>query len=192
MRRALLAVMLLSACSLGTPVDTGRGNMWALEAADAEYKARYGALVVNLPNAAAQLDTYRVSVRSTSGARDYYAGTRWVDFLPATMQSVLVQTLERSGLFAAVYADTVDNDATLMLDMELSEFTADYRRATAPVIEVAMTVTLSNRRTNGVMRQFTIHSSKPARADDSEAVRGAFQAAFADAQSQMLERLAGR
>lgn len=186
-----IVFVMLTACSLGTPVDTGRGNMWRLEPLQAEpQRARYGALVVEAPSTAAELDTYRVALRESSGAADYYAGTRWVDFLPVTVQAALVESLKSSGLFADVADDVTDSRARLALQVELQRFHASYSGKTAaPKVELAIDAALINRSNGAVLKRANLRSARLAQADDSVAVSRAFREAFADAQRQLVRTL---
>jgi cholesterol transport system auxiliary component len=84
-------------------------------------------ILVALPQSTSALDSERIAVSQSPTTFEYYAGAAWTDHAPGMLQALLVETLERSGLFAAVARGTVGLRADYSLVSDLRHFEAEYR-----------------------------------------------------------------
>jgi len=175
-----------------SPKDTGRAHMFSLEplALPASAALPFApTLVVALPTSAPDLDTHRIALTHADGRHDYYAGARWVDFLPALIQDSLIKTFERSGAFHRVTTEGGRTD-DWQLKLEVRSFQADYRKGvSAPRVRVFLAVTV--KRPGATLLPMTFKASgEAAAASDSLAdIQTAFAMAFSDAQRDIALRV---
>lgn len=185
---AILA--LLAACSFA-PKDTGRAFMFALASPQTPPHAPVGeSLVVSLPAAAPELDTYRIALTKDGGRWDYYAGARWADFLPMLVQDGMTKTLENSGLFKTVTTDQTGVRGDQILKAEIRTFQAVYEHGHAePVIQVRIMVSLRRRLEGTVIASFPVKSEARAAKDRLPEIQSAFATAFNEAQKQLVYKV---
>lgn len=190
-KSVILVVALLAACAL-TPQDTGKAFLFALPPVGvvSQHEVSGDSLIVALPVAAAELDTYRIALMRREGRWDYYAGARWAEFLPLLVQDSLARTLEDSGLFSGVATDREGLSGDLVLKTEISAFQAEYSGAgSAPVIRVKIFVSLLNRLKRVPVVSFSVQAEEKAAADSLPAIQAAFAAASGMAQKQIVRKL---
>lgn len=194
-----LAIPLLSgflvACSLTAPRDVGKANMFTLSAPEhvQVFPRRNGILQVNYPSVPSELDTYRIAVATADGRQDYFARTRWSEFLPSLVQAALQDTLTRSQLFSYVDTDEGKSRETYVLTTEIQEFQAAYQSAGAPpLVTIRMVFRLSVANTGRVVKQFSTRHTAVASANQLPAIAAAFAKAFADSQTEVVQTLGAR
>ena len=83
-------------------------------------------LVVELPVAAAGLNTSRVALQRTPVSLDYFARANWSDAAPAMLQTLLVESFENTGRIVAVSRESVRLRPDYLLQTDLREFAAEY------------------------------------------------------------------
>ncbi len=191
----LSATLMVSGCSLTTPKDTGREHMQVLDplASPPKFKQKYGALVINYPQAPNDLDTFRVALTDVTDTRDYFAGTRWAEFLPGQVQSTLVNSFARSGLFASVREDDTAVAAQYQLTIEILHFEAVYDRpGLPPFVHITAAFELLDVNRQRAVKRFMLESQLPADANTTLAISAAFRGAFANIQADALNTLGGR
>ncbi|TAL39560.1 MAG: hypothetical protein EPN97_02560 [Alphaproteobacteria bacterium] len=195
MRKSFIAcaflALFLAACAL-SPKDLGQAYMFSLSPAKTAAKIHTGSrLNVELPTAAPELDTHRISLVRDKSVRDYYAGARWADFLPVLAQDSLVKTLDGSGLFKAVASDQTGLAADMILKLEIRDFQAEYAKTgAAPVIRVGLAASLVTRPGGRILASFQTGSSvRQAASDSLPAIHAAFKSAFLGAQARIVEKL---
>ncbi len=192
--KALLALLFLSAvaaCSL-SPKDMGHAYMFALSPVRVSGQAATdGHLTVGLPAAAPELDTSRVGLIRDGKVWDYYAGTRWAEFLPVLVQDSMIKTLENTGTFKSVASDQSGVAGGKLLKAEIRSFQAEYVPGkVAPVIRVGIAVSLlGGLLDRKPIASFEISGEKTAASDSLPAIQSAFQDAFNMAQKQLVEKL---
>lgn len=195
MRMGLLPLLfLLGACAL-TPRDTGKAFLFALPPVTTAVTTTGAALAVSdslivaLPVAAPELDTYRIALIRKDGRRDYYAGAKWVEFLPLLVQASLTETLKDAKLYKTVATDQSGLAGSRVLKAEIGAFQAEYAAASAPVVKITMSVSLLDRFKRIPSAAFDIRVEEKAAADRLPEIQAAFAKAFAKAQKQIVQEL---
>lgn len=192
----LIFLMLLSSACSFKPVDRGQGQMLMLYPVDqhapgARSAQMSGHLVVQYPTADAALDSFRVALVNTTGQPDYYAATRWVDFLPLIVQNALVDTLSDADVFDAVTREDTEIRPDYFLKTRISDFEAVYSAdhpTAAPEIHIRMDFLLTSRGQDSLRRKFSVTAHQQAKTDTVAGIHDAFKAAFTKAQRQLLSQ----
>lgn len=83
-------------------------------------------LLVEIPVAAAGLDTSRIAIRETPYRLDYFAGVSWTARAPEMIQTLLVESFENTGRIVSVGREAIGLRADYVLKTELREFQAEY------------------------------------------------------------------
>lgn len=121
---------LLSACSVlprAQPVTVERFTLDVRPAKVAQPATGGAVLLVTRPRASADLDTPRMAYRQQDYSVRYFARSRWADSPAQLLLPGMVESLEASGLFAAVVRVGSAATPTLRLDTELLDFSQDFR-----------------------------------------------------------------
>lgn len=144
-------------------------------------------LLIDRPGASASLDTARIALRRDELSFDYFAAANWADSAPAMVQSLLVDSFQRSGRVTAVSRDTMAIRGDLELRIDLRHFEADYSAGPPPpVVRIEfglMLVQVADRSTIGT--HTVIATAKPG-ANDIAAIVVAFNAALHEAMRDTL------
>lgn len=101
-------------------------------------------LIIELPVAAAGLDTARIALQHTPYTLEYYARAAWTDNAPAMVQTLIIESFESTGSILAVGREAIGLRPDFILKTDLREFQALYFgvEAEAPVILVRMNAKL--------------------------------------------------
>src|SRR5262245_53519428 len=83
-------------------------------------------LVVETPVSAASLDTPRIALQRTPLTFEYYADAAWTDNAPAMVQTLLIESFERTGRIRAVGREAIGLRPDYILKTDLREFEAVY------------------------------------------------------------------
>lgn len=89
-------------------------------------------LVVELPVAAAGLDTTRIALQRTPYTLEYYARAAWTDNAPAMVQTLIIESFESTGSILAVGREAIGLRADFILKTDLREFQAIYYEGEQP------------------------------------------------------------
>lgn len=89
-------------------------------------------LVVDVPSAAAALDTARIALARSPTTLDYFADASWTDRLSGMVQALLIESLDNSHRLAAVGPQNGALRADVVLVTELRHFEAGYDGAGPP------------------------------------------------------------
>ena len=81
-------------------------------------------LIVEVPYAAAGLNTPRIAVLREITKLEYFAGVQWSDLAPIMVQTLIVESFENSGKIVAVGREDIGLRANYQLKTELREFEA--------------------------------------------------------------------
>src|SRR5215469_16909828 len=84
-------------------------------------------LVVELPTAAAGIDSSRIALSHNPFTLEYYAKAAWTDNAPGMIQTLLVESFERTGKIVAVGPESAGLRPDYILKTDLRAFEADYR-----------------------------------------------------------------
>lgn len=187
----ILAACLVTACTL-SPMDTGRSFMFALTPiVDVRHiTSGDNSLIVALPVAAPELDTYRIALVRNGKRWDYYAGARWSEFLPILVQDNLTKTLEKIGTFKTVTTDGTGISGNRILKTEIRAFQAEYRQGVAtPVVKIRLMVSLLSHPERVSLVSFEVNAEEKASGDSLPEIQVAFSAAFSKVQRQLITGL---
>ena len=155
-----------------------------------------GSVRVQRPEAGPGLDSERIALLRSDRRFDFYAATRWAAPAPDLMESVLVDQLRGSGMFAAVFDDASPYPPHYNLRCGLARFEADYSSAKgaaggrAPTIQVALDCTFGRHRDRALLANFTAHGSAAASDDRLGAVVAAFESATSQAVNDLEKNVA--
>lgn len=83
-------------------------------------------LIVELPVAAAGLDTARIALQRTPYTLEYYARAAWTDNAPAMVQTLIIESFESTGSILAVGREAIGLRPDYILKTDLREFQAVY------------------------------------------------------------------
>lgn len=83
-------------------------------------------VVVEVPTAAAGLNTTRIALRSRLTALDYYGNSLWVEVVPLMVQRAIIESLDLSRAVDATAAAEAPEEADFTLRTNITAFQADY------------------------------------------------------------------
>ena len=109
---------------------------------DADLPAVYWQLAVEVPVAAANLNTGRIAIAPSHTSSDYYAKTAWTDRAPLMVQTRIVDSFENTHKIVAVTRDTVSVRPNYLLQPDLRNFEALYYYGAPPVVRVRIVTKL--------------------------------------------------
>jgi cholesterol transport system auxiliary component len=90
------------------------------------------ALLIDLPQAQAGIDTSRIALSHSPLSLDYFADAEWTDRLPELIQNLLLAAFENSGAVTAVDRNFGGVRADYLLRIEIRHFEAVYEGASGP------------------------------------------------------------
>jgi|KBSMisStandDraft_5_1062788.scaffolds.fasta_scaffold20014_5 cholesterol transport system auxiliary component len=132
-------------------------------------------LVVAVPVAPAVLDSDRIALERAPNAMDYYANSQWTDRLPSLVQSLLVQTFERSGKITAVGRESAGLRPDYVLETEIRDFEAFYAVIdTPPKIRVKLVAKLLTASSHEMAGSVEVSHEAQAAANDMTSITAAF------------------
>ena len=124
-------------------------------------------LVVELPTAAAGIDSSRIPLSHNPFTLEYYANAAWTDNAPGMIQSLLVESFERTGKIVAVGPESAGLRPDYILKTDLRAFQADYRGGDpVPTVVVRMSAKLVAMPQRKIVR--AVNSEKKVRAAGSK------------------------
>ena len=131
-------------------------------------------LAVDEPVAPGGLDSNRVVAMPAPRELKYVFNMRWIDAAPKMIQSLLVQSFEKSGRIRAVDRQSVGQHADFLLKTELRDFQAEYFGGAAiPTVHVRLQAKLVRLPREAMidMREFEM-TVKPQSGKPSDLVAG--------------------
>jgi len=132
-------------------------------------------LVVELPTAAAGIDSSRIALTHNPFTLEYYAKAAWTDQAPGMIQSLLIESFERTGKIVAVGPESAGLRPDYILKTDLREFQANYRNGDPiPTVLVRMTAKLVVMPQRRIVRAITSEKSVKAASPKFEDVLSAF------------------
>ncbi len=147
-------------------------------------------MVVAYPQLPDDVNTYRIALLNNGVQRDYFAGMRWADFLPDSIQSALIATLKKSHSFDDVVSDGQASRIRWRLDTHVARFEAVYGNTEeAPRVTTEIKFTWMDTHTGKRVRSFTVSQEKTAASNTKKAISEAFQQAFLALQEDAMNRL---
>ena len=192
-RRILVAgssLLVLSGCGHLFGPENAPGQLYVLSpplpAAAATTSRLPWQLAVAKAEASESLATDRIAIRR-GAIMDYYADAQWSDAVPALLQNLLVEALEKNGALMSVASDVAGIRADYILQTEVHAFEARYDNGdAAPVIVVDLTVKLIASRTAEILSARQFHQEQQASANSVAAAVAAFDQAVAAALQEIV------
>jgi cholesterol transport system auxiliary component len=135
-------------------------------------------LTVEVPAAAANLNTGRIAIAQTPTSSDYYAKTAWTDRAPAMVQTRIVDSFENSHKIVAVSRESIGMRADYTLQPDLRNFEAMYFYGGAPIAHVRVVAKLVRMPERQIIGTATIERCVRARQDKIPKVVEAFDQAL--------------
>lgn len=128
--------------------------------------ARGPVLIVGSVAAPGGIDTARIALSHTPVSIDYYGGAEWTDRAPTLVHDALIDSLENSGAFAAVAADSLSISGNYRLEPELRDFEAVYDSPNGPPrAQVAIMLKLVRLPAQTIVAQTLLRDQEPAAAN---------------------------
>jgi cholesterol transport system auxiliary component len=144
-------------------------------------------LRVTHPLASPGLDSPRIMLVQSDHRLNFYAGSRWPSAASDVIESLAVQTLRASGVWASVEDTASPFPSDYLLETTVRRFEADYTGGgAAPVVHVMIDCLIGRGEGREVIATFTVSGSAPASANRLNDVVDAFE----QATSTALESLA--
>lgn len=137
-------------------------------------------LIVELPVAAAGLDTARIALQHTPYTLEYYARASWTDNAPAMVQTLIIESFESTGSILAVGREAIGLRPDFILKTDLREFQAIYYESDtgAPIIVVRMNAKLVEMPERRIVDSTTIEERFPAASNSFKDIIEAFDEAL--------------
>ena len=96
----------------------------------------YWQLAVEVPVAAASLNTGRIALQMTPTSTDYYSKAAWTDRAPLMVQTRIVDSFENTRKIVAVARESIALRANYVLQPDLRNFEAMYFYGQPPIVKV--------------------------------------------------------
>jgi cholesterol transport system auxiliary component len=138
-----------------------------------------GQLLVDVPFAPAGLDTARIALSRSAVSIDYFADSEWIDQVPLMVQTVLIDSFERSKAITAIDRESVGLRADLILKTDIRHFEALYdSRGGPPEVWVAISARLVDPSGRDVVAHASFERRKQAQGTDIAQIVLAFDEAL--------------
>ncbi|MBV8122167.1 MAG: membrane integrity-associated transporter subunit PqiC [Alphaproteobacteria bacterium] len=135
-------------------------------------------LLIDLPQASADIDTSRISLSRSPLSLDYFADAEWTDRVPDLIQNLLLASFENSGAITAVNNNAGGMSTDFILRTEIRHFEAVYNNADrAPGVWVEVIAHLASARRRAIAATSRFEQHVPAAANDISSIVVAFNSA---------------
>ena len=138
-----------------TPKSTFEGDMPAVT----------WQLSVDVPTAAANVNTGRIALAHSLTSSDYYTKTAWTDRAPVMVQTRIVDSFENSHKIVAVARESIGLRANYVLQTDLRNFEAMYFYGGTPIVKVRIVAKLVRMPDRQIIGVATFERCVRARAD---------------------------
>jgi cholesterol transport system auxiliary component len=134
-------------------------------------------LSIGRPDVAPGLDTQRIAVLR-GRELDYYRGAQWGGRTAEVVQTLIVGSLQDQRMFRSVTPEQTRVSGEYMLDLEVRDFQAEYRDATAmPSVRVGLVGRLIRVADRQLLATVVASTTRPSRANRLSEVIAAFESA---------------
>src|SRR5690242_21872190 len=139
-----VAAVLLAGCELIKAAEepTDLYTITPKSTFDASMPDVYWQLSVDVPTAAANVNTGRIALAMSPTSSDYYSKTAWTDRAPVMVQTRIVDSFENSHKIVAVARESIGLPANYVMHSELRNFEAMYFYGGAPIVKVRLVAKL--------------------------------------------------
>ncbi len=153
---------------------------------DPSLPAVYWQLAVEVPVAAANLNTGRIAIAMTPTSTDYYAKTAWTDRAPLMVQTRIVDSFENTRKIVAVARELIGLRANYVLQPDLRNFEALYYYGQPPIVRVRIIAKLVRMPDRQIIGVGSFERCVRARADKIPQVVQAFDQALGSVLKQLV------
>ena len=177
---AAAAAFLLAGCTLyeAATEPTDLYTVTPKSTFDPSLPAVYWQLAVEVPAAAANLNTGRIAIQMTPTSSDYYAKVAWTDRAPLMVQTRIVDSFENTRKIVAVARETIELRANYVLQPDLRNFEALYYYGEPPIVRVRIIAKLMRMPDRQIIGVGSFERCVRARADKVPKVVQAFDQAL--------------
>jgi len=177
------AAILLAGCQFISAVDsaTEPQDLYTVTPKSTfspDLPAVYWQLAVEVPAAAANLNTGRIAIAMTPTSTDYYAKAAWTDRAPLMVQTRIVDSFESTHKIVAVTRESIGIRANYMLQPDLRNFEALYYYGEPPIVRVRIIAKLVRMPDRQIIGVASFERCVRARADKVPKVVEAFDQAL--------------
>jgi cholesterol transport system auxiliary component len=138
----------------------------------------YWQLAVEVPAAAANLNTGRIAIAFAPTSTDYYAKVAWTDRAPLMVQTRIVDSFENTRKIVAVARESIELRANYVLQPDLRNFEALYYFGQPPIVRVRIIAKLVRMPDRQIIGVGSFERCVRARADKVPKVVEAFDQAL--------------
>src|SRR5215467_2474401 len=153
---------------------------------DPSLPAVYWQLAVEVPAAAANLNTGRIAIAFTPTSTDYYAKVAWTDRAPLMVQTRIVDSFENTRKIVAVARESIELRANYVLQPDLRNFEALYYFGQPPIVRVRVIAKLVRMPDRQIIGVASFERCVRARADKVGKVVQAFDQALGSVIKQLV------
>ena len=161
------AAMLLAGCDLikaaEEPVDLY--TVTPKSTFDPSLPDVYWQLAVEVPSAAANVNTGRIAIAMSPTSSDYYSKTAWTDRAAVMVQTRIVDSFENTHKIVAVARESIGLRANYVLHTDLRNFEAMYFYGGTPIVKVRIVAKLVRLPDRQIIGTATFERCVRARAD---------------------------
>jgi len=165
-----LCVVLLSACSLFSPVktETRKSLLDSVPLETPSEKTREATLLVMIPETAPVYATTQMAYSTEAHQVAYFSQNEWAATPSQMIQPLIVETLRNTHLFSAVLSPPDSGRHTLALRTDILELRQDFTSEPA-TLRLSMRVQLYRESTNQVVATTELSAAEPMTQQDSRA-----------------------
>jgi cholesterol transport system auxiliary component len=185
---ALAAALLLGGCELIKAAEepTDLYTITPKSTFEPDMPAVFWQLAVEIPNAAANINTSRIALAQSPTSSDYYAKTAWTDRAPLMVQTRIVDSFENSHKIVAVARESISLRANYLLQTDLRNFEAMYFYGSQPIAHVRLVAKLVRMPDRQIIGVATFERCVRARADKVPKVVEAFDQALGSVMKRLV------
>jgi cholesterol transport system auxiliary component len=183
-----MAAALLAGCTLyeAATEPTDLYTVTPKSTFDPSLPAVYWQLAVEVPAAAANLNTGRMAIAFTPTSTDYYAKVAWTDRAPLMVQTRIVDSFENTRKIVAVARESIELRANYVLQPDLRNFEAMYSYGQPPIVRVRIIAKLVRMPDRQIIGVGSFERCVRARADKVPKVVEAFDQALGSAIKRLV------
>ena len=144
-------------------------------------------ILIDKPTSSDAIDTVRIALRHNQLSFNYFADAAWTDPAPTMIQSLLVDSLQRSGRVTAVSRNTLAIRGDYEVRIEVRHFEADYvGEAELPAVRIELGLILVRIDDRSIAGTRTVTASAQPAKNDVASVVAAFDQALHAAMRETL------
>jgi cholesterol transport system auxiliary component len=184
----LAAASLLGGCQLINAAEepTDLYTITPKSTFDADLPPVFWQLAVEVPVAAANLNTGHIAIAQSPTSSDYYSKTAWTDRAPLMVQTRIVDSFENSRKIVAVARESIGLRANYVLQPDLRNFEAMYFYGGTPIVHVRIVAKLVRMPDRQIIGVATFERCVRARADKVPKVVEAFDQALGSVMKRLV------